>query len=71
MATLKIVTPVSFRWEGKSRVRMVTLVTEQVSNPEQAKNLMLDFRGENRCQPMPGPESATVFQGIYTDVQYF
>lgn len=49
---------------------MVTLVTEQVRTPEQAKNLMRDFRGENCCQN-PGPESATVFQGIYTDVQYF
>lgn len=70
MATLKIVTPVCFRWEGKSRTRMVTLVTEQVRTSEQAKNLMRDFRGENCCQN-PGPESATVFQGIYTDVQYF
>ena len=69
MATLKIVTPVSFRWEGKSRTRMVTLVTEQVSTPEGAKNLVLDFRGENAPEPC-GDVPVTV-QGIYTDVQYF
>ena len=69
MATLKIVTPVSFRWEGKSRTRMVTLVTEQVSNPEQAQNLMRDFRGENASGAFDSVPLTV--QGIYTDVQYF
>jgi len=68
MATLRIVSPVAFRWNGKQAVKLVTLVTETLDNPQQAKNLMLDFRGEN-CAP-PG-ETATVFHGIYTEKLYF
>lgn len=69
MATLRIVSPVAFRWNGKQTVKMVTLVRETLDNPEQAKNLMLDFRGENCATGVDGtPLNVT---GIYTDTRYF